>query len=176
MGDTIRRITFFLVCVPVRIFISVGVSLLDRTHQVVRYVLASLFLLISIGFCYTYRRNKKKGAFGGEVWWHANRPFHAAIYATSAGLLFASELHIAATLLACDVALGVGSAITQYKQCKNKKKDTEITSTNKPPIQPQSQTKRQHAPDAPAPAKANPHRPSWPPEQVPQSSFAYASE
>ena len=132
------------------------------------------------GFCYTYSCNKRKGAFGGEVWWHANRPFHAAIYATSAGLLFASELHIAATLLACDVALGVGSAITQYKRYKNKEKDTEITFTNKPSVQPtqsqKSQTNRQDAPDAPAPAKANPHRPSWPPEQVPQSFFAYASE
>ena len=83
-----RTKLYYFGCVPVRI--ATAILILLGINPMVQGVsiFGCIAAIFSLGFVRKHFRNDKVGFFGGEVWWHHFRKFHAAIWALVSLLLF----------------------------------------------------------------------------------------
>lgn len=106
MATKNNRIFLFLFgCITVRILFVIGAY--KASSDILPY-LGLVGLLISMGFLYSYIKNKKVGAFGGNVWWHQLRIVHSLIYLLFAIYAFQKK-DFAYLVLLFDVLLGLVS-------------------------------------------------------------------
>lgn len=82
-----RTLLLFLVCIPVRVSLSVFVFFLDRLGTEARLVTAVLLMIAATGFVARYASFSRRGILGGDVWWNSLRPFHFFTFFLSSLLL-----------------------------------------------------------------------------------------
>lgn len=103
-----RRLLFRYACVPVRLIIASLITFLK--HDAFLKILIQVYLFTT-AFVFTvqlYRTiigTKKKGGFGGEIWWRELRYIHIALYIT-AGVLVSMEVQYGGAVLYADVFIG----------------------------------------------------------------------
>jgi len=91
---------FYSICIPIRI----GLVVLLYYYTLQEFAIP-LFAL-AVGFGYQYGLDRKRGGFGGEVYW--NRFLHAVLYFLSASMLmFNQTREYAYVVLAVDVGMGI---------------------------------------------------------------------
>ena len=81
-------------------------------NDIFRSVAAVLCFMVFATFSVKYFNNDKVGGFGGQVWWHSNRPKHAALYLTT-GILLILKFEWAGYILVADVILGIYTYCTK---------------------------------------------------------------
>lgn len=96
----------YYVCVFVRL--GIAAVMLAGINPMISgvSVFGCLALTMAIGFAIKYSRHDKVGFFGGEVWWHHLRKFHAVIWLLVAALLF-MDIRWAGVLVLYDVIPGI---------------------------------------------------------------------
>jgi len=111
MNQQTRNLLFKFACIPMRILIIVSLVIF-ASNNIFRSVAAVLCFMVFATFSVKYFNNDKVGGFGGQVWWHANRPKHALLYLTT-GILLILKFEWAGYILAADVFIGVYSYCTK---------------------------------------------------------------
>ncbi len=81
---------------------------LFASNDTFRYVASGLCFLVASTFSAKYIRKDMVGGFGGDAFWHPNRPKHAFLYLTTGILLFLGY-EWAGFVLIPDVILGIYS-------------------------------------------------------------------
>jgi hypothetical protein len=108
MKDKTKRMLLFLVgCVGIRYYLT---KLVLVNNDNLRYILISLFTLISIGFMYIYITGSRKTGpetFGKPIWWNNLRPVHSILYGLTAFALLKHDAESASNLLKLDLGIGV---------------------------------------------------------------------
>lgn len=111
---------YYMICVALRVFIAYAAYL--TYNSVWRYMLVAFFFAASFGFAYLYiTKQRKRGAFGQEIWWDFLRPIHAFLLFVS-GVLLSLKVKETYLVLIVDAFLGVLylSMKPFYKQYNNK--------------------------------------------------------
>lgn len=111
--ETWRRMAFLLVCVPVRIALTIVTYSSCEAPHWVRHTLAGFFVYVSVGFVGQIYRNAQIGGFGGQVWWSWNRYLHAPLYALAILLLY-TRCEYAWIPLLIDVTLALITGTEHY--------------------------------------------------------------
>jgi len=99
---------FIFGCVPIRLFF---IYVAKKASLVYLRLLSLPALLISISFVYQLKNGKKKGFFGGPVWWL--RGIHALVWFIFAILAF-RKIKSAYIALVVDLTIGIISFINNY--------------------------------------------------------------
>jgi hypothetical protein len=101
-----RTTLFYAGCIPVRL--SVATILLIGINPMIGpvSVFACVALIMAAGFVRNHWTHKEVGFFGGKVWWHGLRNFHAGIWVTIAILLFL-DIRYAGVLILYDIIPGI---------------------------------------------------------------------
>ena len=81
----------YYVCVIVRL--SIAAVVLVGINPIISgiSVFGFIALAMSLGFAIKHWRHDKVGFFGGEVWWHDLRKFHAGIWLLVSAFLFLDQ-------------------------------------------------------------------------------------
>ena len=113
MTDAWRRNVFLLVCIPVRIALTIVTHSSCGAPHWVRHTLAGFFAYVCLGFVGQIYRNAQVGGFGGRVWWRWNRYLHAPLYALAILLLYTRCAYAWIPLL-IDVTLALITGTEHY--------------------------------------------------------------
>ena len=107
-----KKKLFYSGCVPARV--AIATVLIFGINPMVSGVsiFGCIALLMSLGFFINHCRHKKVGIFGGEVWWHDFRPFHAGIWLI-VGILLFFDVQYAGILVLYDLIPGI------IESCRN---------------------------------------------------------
>lgn len=106
-GDVInRRLLYFNGCVPIRLIL--GVLILSDANPMLFGipVFSMLALFIALGFVRTHVRQVMVGFFGGRVWWHNLRIFHATMWFCASMLINIEMKLLAGALVIMDIIPG----------------------------------------------------------------------
>jgi len=97
---------FYFGCIPFRL--SIATVLLIGINPMVGpvSVFACLALIMAAGFARNNWVHKDVGFFGGKVWWHDFRKFHAGLWVIIAILLF-FDVQYAGVLVLYDLIPGI---------------------------------------------------------------------
>ena len=116
--DDSRRLLFRVMCVPIRLIIAtllVYLSYLDEKNNTDDSKLGIQIYLFTTAFFFTVQliRSKlglkKKGGFGGVMWWSNVRYVHIFLYTVS-GLFVTLDVPYGGSVLYIDVLIGVVTA------------------------------------------------------------------
>jgi len=107
MNDIQKRILLFLfMCIPVRLLITYLLYINKYTN-----LIKIILLLIGIGFIKTFKNSeRKKGFFGGHIWWNDLRPFHGFNYIL-ASYMTHNNMKNAYKVILFDTILGLGKYV-----------------------------------------------------------------
>ena len=111
METQFRIWSFLFLCLCIRIlFVYINYSIC-KTYLP---ILGIFYLIISIGFFYTFMYSTSTlGAFGRKIWWNNLRLIHSLIYFICAIASFLKNRHTY-ILLIVDIIIGFSGFITQY--------------------------------------------------------------
>jgi hypothetical protein len=115
MISTKTRICLFLfICVPVRLLLAYAIKQTNAKHlKYIGYAMliaAALFILSYFNF----KQGRRKGAFGGKIWWNDMRAVHGCVYLLFS--LFAIKQNSSSwMILVIDVFIGLVAFLIQYK-------------------------------------------------------------
>ena len=107
----------WVVCIIVRATIAIISTMVDKNRPI-RFFSAIFTLVIGISFLHAYSKGNTVGFFGGEVWWHDLRLFHAITYTTFA-VCSLHDITFAHYLLWFDVGVG-GLMLFVRKVCQER--------------------------------------------------------
>lgn len=112
-GNSTRILLFLFACIPIRLLLTYAIKHMPSESLVsigyISVIIAGLFILSYM----MYIPNKRKGAFGGKIWWNDMRAVHGCIYLLFS-LLAIKQNANAWIVLLFDVIIGLTAFLFHY--------------------------------------------------------------
>lgn len=107
----------WFICLILRFLFGIlvmrGVHLNFISQQTVHNTLTIVLVVVGIGFAYQWINHSpsKRGAFGTNVWWAADRPVHATLFFVAAITHHMGIVRAAGALIIADTAFSVANRL-----------------------------------------------------------------